>query len=51
MDISLKDLLEKVRRGARVRDDSRTVGPGDVFVAVGEAGARHIPQAAQAGAA
>jgi len=51
VDISLKDLLEKVRRGARVRDDSRTVGPGDVFVAVGEAGARHIPQAAQAGAA
>ncbi|MBF0514460.1 MAG: UDP-N-acetylmuramoyl-L-alanyl-D-glutamate--2,6-diaminopimelate ligase [Desulfovibrionaceae bacterium] len=51
MDAALKNLTRLAGQGVSVRDDSRTVGPGDIFVAVGEAGARHIPQAVEAGAA
>jgi len=47
----LKDCIEKARRGAPVRDDSRGVRSGDIFVAVGRPGARYIAQAAAAGAA
>jgi UDP-N-acetylmuramoyl-L-alanyl-D-glutamate--2,6-diaminopimelate ligase len=51
VDPIFKNIIEKARQGAAVRDDSRSVGTGDIFVAVGEAGARYIPQAVQAGAA
>lgn len=48
-------LLETCRRGGvEVRSDSRTVGQGDIFVAVpgvNEDGARFIPAAVEAGAA
>jgi UDP-N-acetylmuramoyl-L-alanyl-D-glutamate--2,6-diaminopimelate ligase len=51
VETTFKKLIEKARQGVPVRDDSRAVGAGDIFVAVGEVGARYIPQAAHAGAA
>lgn len=54
MEREFAELLAEARAGAReVRADSRTVTPGDIFVAVpgaSEDGGRYIPEAVAAGA-